>query len=111
LADAQAATVEHFYELLGRKDLKIAYALLADAEQAANPYDTWAAGYANTLDIQATATADPAVPNTVQVDLSATNRTTDGGQVVRRFAGTWELAWAGAGRGWTLIHPSIHAIE
>src|SRR5262249_48966367 len=63
LAQMQAATVEHFYELLGHKDMKDAYALLSDVEQAANPYDAWAIGYADTLDIQATATADPAVPN------------------------------------------------
>jgi hypothetical protein len=97
IADVQAATVEHFYELLGRKELKAAYALLADAEQAANPYDAWVAGYADTLDIQATATADPATPNTVRVDLSATDRTADGGQVVRRFTGTWELVWLAQG--------------
>jgi hypothetical protein len=51
------------------------------------------------------------MPNTVRVELSATDRTADGGQVVRRFAGTWELVWAGARRGWTLIHPNIHAIK
>jgi hypothetical protein len=111
IADVQAANVEHFYELLGRKELKTAYALLADAERAANPYESWAAGYADTLDIQATATADPATPNTVRVELSVTDRTADGGQVARRFAGTWELVWAGAGRGWALIHPNIRAAQ
>jgi hypothetical protein len=43
--------------------------------------------------------------------LSATDRIADGGQVLRRFAGTWELVWAGAGRGWALIHPNMQAIQ
>ena len=47
----------------------------------------------------------------MRMELSATDRTADSGQVVCRFAGTWELVWAGAGRGWTLIHPDIHAIK
>jgi hypothetical protein len=109
-SEMQAATVQRFYELLGRKNLKDAYALLADAEQAANPYDAWAAGYADTLAIQATATADPAAPNTVRIDLAATNRTADGGQAVSRFAGTWALLWGGSGRGWMLANPRIQAV-
>lgn len=109
IADMQAATVEQFYQLLSRKDLKGAYALLADAEQAANPYDRWAAGYANTIAIQATAAADPATANTVRVELSATDQK-DGGQVSQRFAGTWTLVWGGPGRGWLLGNPQIHAV-
>jgi hypothetical protein len=108
IADMQAATVEQFYQLLGRKELKGAYALLADAEQAANPYDSWAAGYANTVAIQATAAADPATANTVRVELSATDQK-DGGQVSQRFAGTWTLVWGGSGRGWLLADPQIRA--
>jgi len=106
----QVATVEHFYQLLGQQKLKEAYALLADPEQAANPYDAWAAGYANTLTVQATAAAEPALPNTVRVDLTATDRTADGGQATQRFAGTWELVWAGAARGWALLHPNIDTL-
>jgi hypothetical protein len=108
IADMQAATVEQFYQLLARKELKRAYALLADAEQAANPYDSWAAGYANTVAIQATAAADPATANTVRVELSATDQK-DGGQVSQRFAGTWTLVWGGSGRGWLLADPQIRA--
>ncbi|HEU5100972.1 MAG TPA: hypothetical protein VFU22_18230 [Roseiflexaceae bacterium] len=110
IPEMQAATVEQFYQLLGRKELKTAYALLADAERAANSYDSWAAGYANTIAIQATAAADPAVANTVRVDLSATDRAADGGQVSRRFVGAWKLVWGGAGRGWLLADPQIHAV-
>ena len=106
----QAATVEHFYRLLGQQKLKEAYALLADSEQAANPYDAWAAGYADTLAVQATAAAESAPPNTVRVDLTATDRTADGRRATQRFAGTWELVWAGAARGWALLHPNIHAL-
>jgi hypothetical protein len=105
----QAATVEQFYQLLGRKDLKGAYALLADAEQAANPYDSWAAGYANTVAIQATAAADPATANTVRVELSATDQQ-GGGQVSQHFTGTWTLVWGGTGRGWLLANPQIRAV-
>jgi hypothetical protein len=111
ITGVQAATVERFYELLGQKDFMGAYALLADTERAANPYDPWAAGYADTLAIQATVTAEPALPNTVRVELTATDRTSDGGQVLRHFAGTWQLVWAGAGRGWALIHPNIGATQ
>jgi hypothetical protein len=110
IADAQAATVEQFYLLLGRKELPQAYALLAEQEQSAHPYDGWAAGYANTIATQATATADPATPNTVRVDLSATDQAADGSQVTQRFVGTWTLVWGGAGRGWTLANPQIRAV-
>ena len=74
-------------------------------------HDRWATGYADTLAIQATLTADLAMPNTVRVELTTTDRTADSGQVVRHFAGTWELVWAGAWRGWALIHPNIGAIQ
>jgi hypothetical protein len=109
-AEMQTATVEHFYELLGRKELQAAYALLADTEQAQTPYNAWAAGYADTLAIQATTAADPATPNRVRVDLAATDHTADGGQVVRHFAGTWELVWGGAGHGWMLANPQLQAV-
>jgi hypothetical protein len=109
-SEMQAATVEHFYELLDQKDLKGAYALLAEAEQTTNPYDAWAAGYLDTIDIQATVAAEPATPNTVRVDLTATDRTSDGGQVARRFAGTWELVWGGAGHGWQLSNPTMRML-
>jgi hypothetical protein len=109
--EMQTATVERFYELLGQKDLQAAYALLADTEQARTPYKAWAAGYANTLAIQATTAAEPATPNTVRVDLAATDRNPDGGQVVRHFAGTWELVWGGAGHGWMLANPQLQAVS
>jgi hypothetical protein len=109
IPEMQAATVEQFYQLLGRKELKSAYALLADAEQAANPYDSWAAGYADTVAIQATTAADQAAANTVRVDFSATDRAADGGQIARRFVGVWKLVWGGAGRGWLLAEPQIRA--
>jgi hypothetical protein len=105
----QVATVEQYYQLLSRKDLKGAYALLADAEQAANPYDSWAAGYANTIAIQASAAADPATANLVRVELSSTDQQA-GGQVDQRFAGTWALVWGGPGRGWLLANPQIRAV-
>jgi hypothetical protein len=109
IPEMQAATVEQFYQLLGRKDLQGAYALLADIERAANPYDSWAAGYADTVAIQATAAADTANANSVSVDLRATDQQA-GGQVSRRFAGTWSLVWGGPGRGWLLADPQIHAV-
>jgi hypothetical protein len=107
--EMQAATVEHFYELLNQKDLAGAYALLSGAEQAANPFDTWAQGFAGTIDVQAVVTPDPATPNVVHVALAATDRTGDGGQVTRRFAGTWGLVWAES-RGWLLANPRIQEL-
>lgn len=107
IAEAQPLTVERFYELIRRKELAAAYGLLSAAQQAANPYDAWAAGFANTIDVQATVSVDPSAPNTVSVALTATDATPEGGQVTRRFAGTWRMVWDPARPGWALDAANI----
>jgi len=110
VAEARPYVVEHFYDLLRAKDMAGAYALLGDAEQAANPFDAWAAGYANTLDLAVTAQADPARPEAVRVTIEATDATPDGGRVVRRFAGTWDVVWVTARPGYALINPQFQEL-
>jgi hypothetical protein len=77
--------VRHFYELLAQKELQRAYAMLAAFEQARTPYDSWAAGYANTVAIEASATPGLAVPNRVRVSVTATEHSPDGSQQVQRL--------------------------
>jgi hypothetical protein len=104
--EAQAPTVEHFYHLINNKELAAAYAMLAPSEQAANPYTTWSAGFASTVEVVATVSADEALSNTVRVELAATDQSGDGGQVVRRYSGTWRLVWDPE-RAWLLTSPEI----
>lgn len=107
VAGAEPEVVRNYYDLIRRKELAAAYALLAPAEQAANPYAQWAAGFASTLDLSAITSADPAAPGAVRVELTATDATPEGGQVVRRFAGSWRVRWDGGRAGWALEAPQI----
>jgi hypothetical protein len=107
VGDAQVLAVRHFYELLAQKDLQGAYAMLATFEQARTPYDSWAAGYANTVAIEASVVPEPSMPNSVRVSLTATDQAPDGSQQVQRFAGTWQLVWSAEAGGWVLGNPQI----
>jgi hypothetical protein len=107
VGDAQVLAVRRFYELLAQKELPVAYAMLAAFEQARTPYDAWAAGYANTAAIEASAAPEPGVANTVRVSLTATDQTPAGDRQVQRFNGTWQLAWSAEAEGWVLGNPQI----
>jgi hypothetical protein len=105
-AEMQAPTVERFYALLASGDLAVAYAMLAEGERQANSYEQWAAGYARTQTIEAAVSADGS-PDTVRVDLVATDLGDDGSQQTRRFSGSWRLVWSPALPGWTLDSPQF----
>lgn len=106
--DSMPDVVRLFYERLGRRQLIAAYALLSDAEQASSPYGAWAAGYADTVSVTVDSVAiDASQPDTVRVVITAADRAADGGQVVRRFAGTWQVRWDPDRPGYTLAGPQI----
>lgn len=109
--EAQPGVVEHFYDLIRAGSLRDAYALLSDAEQAANPYDAWAAGFANTVGLEVNAVPGPKLPNTVWVTIKATDRAADGSQVTHTYTGTWELAWVPGRPGYALTNPQIQLGE
>ena len=107
--EMQVATVEQFYMLIGRKDLEGAYAMLSDAEQARTSFEAWQALYADTIDEQATVSAEPGTPNVMRVATTITRSSPAGGQVTVRFEGTWTLVWGGV-RGWVLSNPQFVAV-
>lgn len=104
---AQVSAVQHFYDLLAQGDYPNAYALLSAPMKAANPYDTWLAGYANTVSVQASVQGHDPSAGAVGVMLTAVDRAPDGAEVTRRFAGTWKLAWEPQRPGWALNEASI----
>jgi hypothetical protein len=106
----QIAAVERFYSLLNSGDLVAAHALFDDNYRQANPYDAWAAGFANTVNIEATVSVDSA-PDTVQVSLTTIDQGADGAQITRRFAGTWRLVWSPTLPGWSLANPQIAEVR
>lgn len=101
----QVATVEQFYIDLNSRDFANAYTLLSPAFQAANPFATWQAGYANTVSFAVTVSADPAVANRVAVTIHAVESTASG-TVNRTYVGSWDLIWSDAG--WLLEHGVFH---
>lgn len=111
IPEAQQPTVEHFYELLSGRNFDDAYKLLSDAYQKANPYQKWAAGYANTRDIQAEVAPEPKVANTIRVNLTSTDAVASGGTVTKHFSGTWKMSWDGNFKGWRLSDPSFKEVS
>lgn len=103
---AEPFMVLRFYEMINGHDLTAAYAMLSDAYQQANPFDTWAAGYASTVSVEANATAG-GTPGVVEVALTATDAQADGQQRVQRFTGTWNVQWDGGRNQWVLDAPQI----
>jgi hypothetical protein len=98
-AEAQPLTVEHFYQLINNKQLDEAYKLLSTNYQKANPFNTWSAGFANTVKVEVETAL---VNNLVQIKLTSVDK----GNVTKNFSGTWKLEWAGE-KGWLLSEPNI----
>lgn len=101
-AEMRTETVTHFYTLLQNKSYTDAYDLLSPEFQAANPFDAWQAGYANTESFAATVTADTDIANRVTVALAVNERLSNGATRVRHYNGYWDLRWNGAAPGWIL---------
>lgn len=110
LDGSQALAVEQFYTLLSEKKLDAAYKLLSAAYRAANPYAAWSAGYANTRKIIVEATAQPNDSSTVNINLTATDATAGGGEVTKRFSGSWKVTWDSTARSWVLSNPAIKEV-
>jgi len=110
ISEMRVATVSHFYELLQARNFVQAYALLSPAFQAANPFDRWEAGYANTETIVATVTPDPTVTERVSVTLEVNERLSSGVTRVRHYSGYWDLSWHGEDPGWRLIQGSFAVV-
>ncbi len=107
LNELRAETVTHFYTLLQERNFADAYAFLSPTFQAANPFATWEAGYANTESIVATATADPTVTNRIAVTLEVNERLSSGVTRVRHYSGYWDLSWDSEAPGWLLQKGSF----
>lgn len=103
-------TVSSFYELLNTRRFDEAYKMLSSTFQAANPYKTWAAGYATMQKVSAEVTADKSQVNTVQVKITSTDSTSGGGITTRNFSGTWKLQWNTATSAWVLNEANITEI-
>jgi hypothetical protein len=102
IVEAQPETVRYFYELINGKKLDEAYKLLSTTYQKANPFNTWSAGFANTLKVAADVSAEAGKANTVRVKLTSQDK----GNVTKTFSGTWKVEWAGA-KGWLLSEATI----
>lgn len=104
---ARIQTIEAFYRALNEGRIEDAYAFLSPAFQEANPFDAWAAGYRGTLRIEIEAENGPGEEE-VSMRLTATDRTTTGASIIRRFAGSWFLFWNGSR--WLLDRASIREV-
>ena len=103
--DVLAAVVKAFYTNLGQRRFPSAYALLSPAFQAKHSYQLWLQGYVNTdgfcVDIYPLTT-----PNTVFVQIVATDLMSTGATAQSSYSGTWSLIENAQGR-WLLDHAAI----
>lgn len=105
---SELLTVEHFYGLLDAGDYEAAYAFLSPNFQAANPYDAWVSGYANTERVIAYVAQSE--PGRVTVNLEAHERDPAGDTRVRYFSGTWYLIFDTDRRQWLLDRAEIREV-
>jgi len=102
-----------FYLALNDRDLPGAYALLADSTRAAQPYETWAAGFARTLRVDVSGVQRVAVAsdeNQARVNAMVTAWDNDGGLVTGRL---WEVTWETihTEAGWTLVSATTNLLD
>jgi hypothetical protein len=109
VAEYMEETVSHYYTLLNSRRFEEAYQLLSPTYRAANPYQKWVAGYANTRKVEAKVSA-VGRPNLVQIDLTSQDATTGGGVITRHWQGTWLLQWQQATSVWLLHEASISEV-
>ncbi len=107
VSEMRSETVSHFYTLLQERNFVDAYTLLSPTFQAANPFATWEAGYANTESIGATVTPDPSVANRMAVTLEVNERLSSGVTRIRHYSGYWDLSWDSEALGWILQNGSF----
>ncbi len=107
--EAQPPTVEEFYSLLNDKKYENAYEFLSVNFQKANPFTSWAAGYATSQKVTAQAVANPGTPNSVRVNLETTDSGKNG-PVIKHYSGTWTLVWNTDRKGWLLDTAKIQEV-
>lgn len=101
--EAQAMTVEHFYDLLNMRQYAEAYRLLGRKFSQRQPFSRWRTGYSKTTAITVDAVAQVSA-NAVMALVTATE---SGAQA--RYAVTWQLAWSG--RVWVLDAPAVSTLQ
>jgi hypothetical protein len=104
--DVQESTVWSFYRAISERRYDEAYEFYSPAFQAANPFNQWRAGYADTQSIEVE-TATGRTPAEVLIQLTATDNRPGGGTITRRFKGSWALTWSPEKKRWLLDKASI----
>jgi hypothetical protein len=105
---APEATVRQYYFLINNKQLDEAYRLLSTDSPARRPFDVWsqAVGETASVDVKSAILRDTADSEAeVYIEIEAVDVLSDGTEIERQFAGTWQLVWAD-GR-WLLNTPSV----
>ena len=105
---APEATVRQYYFLINDKQLDEAYGLLSMDSPARRPFDAWSQAFGETTSVDVKSailrhTADSEAE--VYVEIGAVDVLSDGTEIDRQFAGTWQLVWADGH--WLLNTPSV----
>lgn len=102
-----------FYLALNDRDLPRAYALLADSARTAQPYETWAAGFARTLRVEVSGVQRVAVAgdeNRARVNAMVSAWDNEEGLVTARL---WEVTWdtVRTETGWRLASATTNLLD
>ncbi len=116
---ARGFAIQHFYDLINKRNYREAYNLLSPAMQASQPYDVWAARFVNTNSIHVETSeqalvmrsGNPPQGDPVTFVLTVTERTTSGEMMTRRFAGTWSLTYSLEAHQWLLDRNEIREVK
>ena len=101
--EAQAMTVEHFYDLLNLREYADAYRLLGRKFALRQPFARWRAGYSKTTAI----TVDVVAQAQANAVIALVTATESGAPA--RYAVTWQMAWSG--RVWLLDAPVVSMLQ
>jgi hypothetical protein len=84
--------------------------MLSPSYQRANPYKSWATGFANTRKIEVKTSQESSESNIVWISLTATDAAPTGKEITRQFIGTWKVIWDEAVKVWQLSDPTIKEV-
>jgi len=105
---APEATVRQYYFLINDKQLDEAYGLLSMDSPARRPFDAWSQAFGETTSVDmksAILRHSTDSEAEVYVEIGAVDVLSDGTEIDRQFAGTWQLVWADGH--WLLNTPSV----
>jgi hypothetical protein len=105
---APEATVRQYYFLINDKQLDEAYGLLSMDSPARRPFDEWSQAFGETTSVDmksAILRHSTDSEAEVYVEIGAVDVLSDGTEIDRQFAGTWQLVWADGH--WLLQTPSV----